>query len=54
MSIHTESSQAELEAFRRATEIELRWQDERAQRQRAFELFHGDDAVAPLELDDDE
>lgn len=32
----------EQEALRRAAEVELRWQDERAQRHRASELFYAD------------
>ena len=36
-----------------AAELELRWQDERAQRQRASELFHGPDWLDDVEDDDD-
>jgi len=53
---HTEPAQMTVDGLSRAAELELRWQDERAQRQRASELFHGptwlDDEVD--EDDDDE
>ena len=32
-----------VDGLSRAAELELRWQDERAQRQRASELFQGPD-----------
>lgn len=47
----------EQEALRRAAELELRWQDERAQRHRASELFYADvpelDAAEDPDADDD-
>jgi hypothetical protein len=39
------------DAVRRTEELELRWQDERAQRQRAEELFQ---ETSPFEPDDGE
>lgn len=45
---HQEPPQPHLAALRRAEELELRWQDERAQRQRASALFFSD----LVELDD--
>lgn len=43
-------SEISSEAVGYPAELELRWQDERAQRQRASQLFHGADW--PDELDD--
>jgi hypothetical protein len=45
---HQEPTQPHLAALRRAEELELRWQDERAQRQRASALFVSD----LIEIDD--
>ena len=49
-----EAEQALLEAARRVEELELRWQNERAQRQRASELFHLGAQLDVTELDDDQ
>jgi hypothetical protein len=45
---HQEPTQPHLAALRRAEELELRWQDERARRQRASALFFSD----LIEVDD--
>jgi hypothetical protein len=50
---HVEAEEALLEAARRVAELELRWQDERAQRQRASELFQRSVRLDRAELDDD-
>ena len=48
-----EAEEALVEAARRVAELELRWQDERAQRQRASELFQVGARLDVAELDDD-
>jgi hypothetical protein len=50
---HSDANEAQ-EAARRAAELELRWQDERAQRQRAAELFRGGAPLNDEEPDDDQ
>lgn len=40
MSDDANQEKARAEALKRAAEVELRWQDARAQRQRAADLFH--------------
>jgi hypothetical protein len=47
-----EATQETQEALRRVAELELRWQDQRAQRHRAWELFYAD--VAALDETDDD
>jgi hypothetical protein len=49
-----QSNQSHLEALRRAAELELRWQDARAQRQRASALFSGDETHRAESLADDD
>jgi hypothetical protein len=48
-----EAEEVLLEAARRVEELELRWQDQRAQRQRASELFRLSARLDLTELDDD-
>ena len=51
---HTEPSQAPVAGLTPDAELELRWQDERAQRQRASELFQGPTWVDDEDDEDDE
>ena len=50
---HSQAKDVQQEAARRAAELELRWQDERAQRQRASELFQGASRLRQEEPDED-
>lgn len=50
---HTEPAKTTVDGLTPDAELELRWQDERAQRQRALDLFMGPDWTDD-EVDEDE